>query len=75
VWLFRAPDRDVRPDLAPDAGAYDCDGPPDTLIDLALGRDAENCSPAWLGARTVDILDACYRSAASGAVAKIPDRG
>ena len=76
VWLFRAPNQDVRPALAPDAGAYDCDGPPGTLIDLALGRDGENCSPAWLGARTVDILDACYRSASSGAVATIPaDRG
>ena len=74
VWLSRAPDRDVRPDLATNGGAYDCDGPPDTLIDLALGRDADNCSPAWLAARTVDILDACYRSARSGAVAPIPQR-
>ncbi len=74
VWLFRAPDRDVRPYLATNAGAYDCDGPPDTLIDLALGRDADNCSPAWLAARTVDILDACYNSARSGAVASIPYR-
>ena len=29
-------------------------------------RDVENCSPAELGARTVEILDAAYRSAASG---------
>jgi predicted dehydrogenase len=71
IWLFRAPNQDVRPELPADAGAYDCDGPPNTLVDLALGRDVDNCSPAWLGARTVDILDACYRSANSGAVATI----
>jgi predicted dehydrogenase len=72
IWLFRAPDRDIRPDLPPNAGAYNCDGPPDTLVNLALGRAADNCSPGWLAARTVDILDACYRSARSGAVAPIP---
>jgi predicted dehydrogenase len=66
LWLFRAPDTDFRPPLEPDAGLYDCDGPPNTLIDLALGRDAEICSPGELGARTVEILDACYRSASSG---------
>ena len=63
-----------RPELPPNAGTYDCDGPPDTLVDLALGRDADNCSPGWLAARTVDILDACYRSARSGAVAQVPHR-
>jgi predicted dehydrogenase len=71
IWLFRAPDRDVRPELPTNAGAYDCDGPPDTLVDLALGREVANCSPGWLAARTVDILDACYRSARSGAMARI----
>jgi len=36
------------------------------LVDLALGKEVENCSPGELGARTVEILDAAYRSAASG---------
>lgn len=71
LWLFRAPDRDLRPDLEPEAGRYDCDGPPDALVDLALGKDVENCSPGWLGARTVEVLEACYRSARSGAVARV----
>ena len=66
LWLFR-PDRgDVRPELAPDAGLYDDDGPPNALVDLALGLPTENCSPGWLGARTVEVLDACYRSAQEG---------
>ncbi len=75
LWLFRAPHEDLQPQLDANAGAYDCDGPPNTLIDLALGRPAENCSPGWLGARTVATLDACYRSAASGKVAKVLARG
>jgi predicted dehydrogenase len=71
LWLFRAPDTNIRPQLEPNAGLYDCIGPPHALVDLALGEDVQNCSPGWLGARTVDILDACYRSARSGAVATI----
>jgi predicted dehydrogenase len=71
LWLFRAPDINVRPDLAPEAGLYDCVGPPHALVDLALGKDVQNCSPGWLGARTVETLDACYRSAAQGSVATI----
>ena len=74
LWLFRAPDEDFRPELEANAGLYDCDGPPNTLVDLALGHPVENCSPGWLGARTVETLEACYRSAASGAVAKVARR-
>lgn len=66
LWLFRPDQGDIRPELGPDAGLYNCDGPPNALIDLALGLPVENCSPGWLGARTVDVLDACYRSARQG---------
>jgi predicted dehydrogenase len=65
-WLWRSDGFEVGPELAPDALLYDCDGPPDTLVDLALGKDVENCSPGELGARTVEIIDAAYRSATSG---------
>lgn len=66
VWRFRVPDEDVRLSFEPDAGLYDCIGPIDALVDLALGHNVENCSPIELGARTVEILDAAYRSARSG---------
>jgi predicted dehydrogenase len=65
VWLGRQ-DSEERLELGHDAGLYDCDGPPNALVDLALGRPVENCSPGELGARTVEILDALYRSVASG---------
>src|SRR5207247_6447161 len=66
VWRFRSPRDDVRLPLGHDDGLYDCVGPIEALVDLALGRDVENCSPLELGARTVEILDAVYRSARSG---------
>jgi predicted dehydrogenase len=65
-WLFRSDGFEVGPELEPNALLYNCDGPPNTLVDLALGKDVENCSPGELGARAVEIVDAAYRSAASG---------
>jgi len=68
VWLWRSDGFEARPTLEQGAFLYDCDGPPNALVDLALGQDVENCSPGELGARTVEILDAAYRSAASGSL-------
>jgi predicted dehydrogenase len=75
LWLFRAPGTDIRPELEPDAGLYDCDGPPNALVDLARGKDVDNCSPGWLGARTVEVLEACYRSARTGAPVAVTSGG
>jgi predicted dehydrogenase len=65
-WHYRADGHEVRPELSGVDLLYDCDGPPNTLIDLAQGKDVVNYSPGELGARTVEILDAAYRSARSG---------
>ncbi|MEZ4595758.1 MAG: hypothetical protein R3C32_02335 [Chloroflexota bacterium] len=43
----------------------------DRFVDLASGRQAENRSPAELGARVVEVLDGMYRSAATGTGAEI----
>jgi predicted dehydrogenase len=61
----------ANPELEPGALYYECDGPPNALVDLALGREIENCSPGELGARTVEILDAAYRSAQSERLERI----
>jgi predicted dehydrogenase len=66
VWLYRPDGEDIKLDVAPGDALYNDDGPPNALVDLALGRDVENCSPGELGARTVELLDAAYRSARSG---------
>jgi predicted dehydrogenase len=67
LWRYRSPDDDVRVPLDADAGLYDCTGPIEALVAAGAGRPFDNNSPAELGARTVEILDAAYRSAASGA--------
>lgn len=68
AWLWRNDGYEARVEIAPDGGAYDCDGPADALVDLALGKQVLNASPGELAARTVELLDAAYRSARSGAL-------
>jgi predicted dehydrogenase len=71
VWLYNRDVDDLKLAVEADGGRYDCIGPVHALVDRALGRPVENCSPLELGARTVEILDAAYRSAASGRVARV----
>jgi predicted dehydrogenase len=71
LWRYRGKDDEVNVPLPEDAGRYDCIGPVDAVVDAALGHSPANNSPAELGARTVEILDAAYRSAHSGALEEI----
>lgn len=74
-WLWAdAGDVDIRLDVEEGDGAYDCDGPPHTLIDLALGKTEENHSPGELAARTVELLAAAYRSARTGQLEQVASR-
>jgi predicted dehydrogenase len=101
VWRYRGPRDEVRLEPPHDSCRYDCIGPIDALVDLALDKHVEhpsrspkpitqavcgrrgarsgvsaagyplpveNCSPLELGARTVEVLHALYRSARSGRV-------
>lgn len=65
---FRPGAGDLGANLGAGAGAYDCEGPSNALVDLALGRPDANLSPGALGARTVEVIETLYRSAASGTV-------
>lgn len=71
LWRYRGQGDDQRVPLAADAGLYDCQGPIDALVDAGMGRPFANNSPAELGARTVEILEAAYRSATSGALERV----
>ena len=71
LWRYRSPADDVRVPLESDAGLYDCTGPIDALIEAGAGRPFDNNSPAELGARTVEILEAAYRSASSGTAERV----
>jgi len=76
VWRYKGPQDSQSLPVAPGDGIYDCIGPIDNLVLLAQGM-GENASPGELGARTVEILDAAYRSAASGRAETVAtlDRG
>jgi predicted dehydrogenase len=52
--------------LATDDGAYRCDGPPQNFADLILGKTETNFAPGQAAMRSVELLDAAYRSAGSG---------
>ncbi len=58
--------RDFADFPAAGTGAYSCEGPPHNFIDLVLGRTTENHAPGWAALRSVELLDAAYRSAVSG---------
>jgi len=65
VWRYNGPADSVMLPVQAGDGIYDCIGPVDSLVELARGQGSNN-SPGELGARTVEILEAAYRSAASG---------
>ena len=58
--------QDTVVEMPPGAGAYACEKPLNTLVDICLGRRVENQSPGVVGMRAVEVLDALYRSARSG---------
>ena len=47
-------------------GNYSCEGPPNRFIELITGASTSNQSSGEVGARSVALLDAAYRSAISG---------
>ncbi len=53
-------------DLPADAGAYDCSGPPNNFADIVLGKTDVNNAPGVAGMRAIEMIDAAYRSVASG---------
>ncbi len=64
--LRRRDGKDEVVALEPGDGAYTCDEPLRVLVDLCLGRPTSNGAPGLVGQRAIEVLDAMYRSAASG---------
>jgi predicted dehydrogenase len=60
-----------RMELAADAGAYSCEGPPANFVELILGKPTVNHSPGEAAMRSVLLLDAAYRSSSSGQVESV----
>jgi predicted dehydrogenase len=55
----------------PAEGRYPMDTTSQHLVDLVLDPESTNRSPGEIGARTVELLEAAYRSAAEGRVVDI----
>jgi predicted dehydrogenase len=55
----------VHIEVPPGEGAYSCEGPPNRFVDLIQGH-GRNDSPGEVAARSVELVDAMYRSAANG---------
>jgi predicted dehydrogenase len=53
------------------AGEYKCIEPLRAFVDLVQGKPVENRSSAALGVRTVEFLDAAFRSACTGKVEEV----
>jgi predicted dehydrogenase len=60
-----------HPHLALIEGVYECTQPPHNFIDLITGKTNVNYAPGEAAMRSVLLLDAAYRSAASGSVESI----
>ena len=52
--------------IPPGEGAYSCEMPPARFVQLIKGESDQNNSPGEVAARSVELLDAAYRSAVSG---------
>lgn len=61
----------VRVDLPPGAGVYDPRGPIRELLAVAKGGPPSDASPAEMGARTVELVEAALRSATTGRVESV----
>lgn len=66
IWLYKDEVNDYRLVVPDGAGLYECTGPANTLVDLALGRATENRSPGWLAAQATEMTAAGYDSWRSG---------
>lgn len=69
--LRRRDGRDEIVGLKPGDGDYSCEEPLRVLVDLCLGRPVSNGAPGLVGQRAIEVLDAMYRSAASGRMEKV----
>jgi predicted dehydrogenase len=69
--LRRQDGRNESVPLPADAGAYECTGPTNNFVDLILGKTKANHSPGEAAMRSVLLLHAAYRSAASGRIEEV----
>ncbi len=65
VEVRRHDGQTIQLSIPPDAGAYDCDTPPLRFVELIQGQGS-NDSPGEVAARSVELIEAMFRSAEQG---------
>ena len=65
VEVRRHDGKTLRLEIPAHAGDYECDIPPQRFVELIQGNGI-NASPGEVGARSVELLDAMFQSAAQG---------
>lgn len=75
-WMevHRNDNRNFSLEVKPGDGDYTCDGPLNLFIDLIQGKATQNLSPGDIAAKTIELVEAAYRSFASGKPEKIEFR-
>ncbi|MDQ0474475.1 Gfo/Idh/MocA family protein [Labrys wisconsinensis] len=69
--LHRRDGESVTGQIAAGDGAYECVAPVKALVDICRGLPVDNPAPGIVGLRAVEVLDALYRSAASGTMEEV----
>jgi predicted dehydrogenase len=69
--LRREDGQDFELPMAPGDGDYPATAPFPAFVSICRGAPAENLAPGEVGLRTVEVLEAAYRSAAAGTVEEI----
>ena len=71
LLLRRDDGREFELPMAPGDGDYPATAPFPAFISICRGEPAENMAPGEVGLRTVELLEAAYRSAAAGTVEEV----
>lgn len=66
VSLRRHDDANEEVAVAPGTGDYGCEAPVRAFVALCRGESIVNEAPGWVGMRAIEVIDAMYRSIATG---------
>lgn len=66
LTVRRRDGKDHEVALGINPGFYECSQPLNVFVELLQGKATENCSPASVGRKAIEVLDAAFRSTKSG---------
>ena len=71
LQLLRHDEKDYDAKLDIDDGDYFGGGPTDNFADLITKKSAENFAPGWCGMKSIELIDAAYKSVKNNSPVKI----